>query len=182
MSILHRLIAAVTLPEHENAREDARTMALQAAAPGDWLAQIVEHHRGLEQAFEAVKAAGDSTARTAAFRQLGVLLTGHSIAEEAVIYPALAHRRAKACSDVAYDEQAAVKVQMALLERLDPMSQTFMARLTYLQGAVDHHIYSEEGKWFLDLKRELSGADQAMLTERYAEEYDRYVGYDSQWG
>ncbi len=178
MSILDRLIAAVSLPEHENAREDARTMARNASTPGDWLWQIVEHHVELEQAFVAVKTAGDSTSRTAAFRHLGILLTGHEIAEEAVIYPALAQCRGMAHSGTAYDEQAVVKVQMALLEKLDPMSQQFLTKLIHIEGAVAHHMYCEEGKWFLDLKREASSADQLMMTERYAEEYYRYVGDD----
>lgn len=178
MSILERLIAAVSLPESENAREDARTMAREAATPGDWLAQILEHHLGLEQAFAALKGASDSTTRTAAFRRLGILLTGHAIAEEAVIYPALAQRRIKANSGIAYDEQAVIKVQMALLEKLDPMSREFINKLGQLEGAMTHHTYCEEGAWFLDLKREVSAADQLMMTERYAEEYYRYVGDD----
>lgn len=181
MSILDRLIAAVNLPESENALGEARAMARNAATPGGWLALILEHHIGIEQAFIAVKTASDNTSRTAAFWQLGILLTGHAIAEEAVIYPALAQRRARSPSSVAYDEQAVIKVQMAMLEKLNPMSEHFLNRLSQVEGAVLHHMYCEEGQWYLDLQRELSRADQAVLTERYAEEYDRYVGNDRLW-
>lgn len=153
-------------------------MARNAARPGDWLSQILDHHLELEQAFTAVKIAGDSTRRTAAFRHLGVLLTGHAIAEEAVIYPALAQRRGRAHSGVAYDEQAVVKMQMAMLEKFNPMSRQFLTKLGHVEEAVAHHMYCEEGKWYLDLKRELSAADQRMMSERYAEEYHRYVGDD----
>jgi hypothetical protein len=181
MSVLDRFIAAVTPPESQDERREARAKATGAATPGDWLSQILDHHQGLEQAFAEVKSASDSTTRTAAFKQLGVLLTGHSIAEEAVIYPALAQDGEKTHSGMAYDEQAMAKVQMALLEKLDPMSQDFLDKLEHVEGAVAHHMYEEEGNWFLDLKRELSQSDQAQLTERYAEEYERYVGTDSLW-
>lgn len=181
MSILNRLIAAVTLLDSQDARNDARAMARAAATPGDWLSQILEHHHGLEEGFRAVQAAPDNTSRTLAFRQLGVLLTGHAIAEEAVIYPALAQMRDKVQSGVAYDDQAVIKVQMALLEKLNPMSRPFVEKLSHLQEIVVQHMYAEEGSWFLDLKRQASASDQLMLSERYAEEYGRYVGGAALW-
>ncbi|OHT19660.1 hemerythrin domain-containing protein [Edaphosphingomonas haloaromaticamans] len=178
MSVLDRLIAAVTPPETEQARLEARTKATSAAAPGDWLDQILQHHMDLEDAFAEVKASADAAGRSSALNQLGLLLTGHAIAEEAVIYPALAEDGEKAHASMGYDEQAMVKVQMALLEKLDPMSQDFIDKLEHIEGAVAHHMYAEEGNWFLDLKEKASAADQAMLTRRYAEEYERYVGAD----
>ncbi len=180
MSIIDKVIASVTPPESEEARHEARAKAQQAATPGDWLSQILQHHRGLEQAFAAVKSAGDGTTRTAALKQLGILLTGHAIAEEAAIYPALASAE-KAHATMAYQEQSLTKVQMALLEKLDPMSQDFIDKLGHIEGAVAHHMYAEEGNWFLDMKKEVSTADQAILTERYAEEYKRYVGGEGLW-
>jgi hypothetical protein len=177
MSIFTRIFAAVvTLPEGEDARGDARRMAHAVSTPGDWLSQAVEHHEGLEQAFANVWLALDCTSRTSAFKQLGILLTVHSIAEEAVIYPALAMRRDKSMSFEAYDEQALIKVQMAVLDRLNPMSRPFIDKLASLERMVMDHIYAEEGKRFLDLKRVVSSYDQAIMTERYAEEYDRYAG------
>ncbi len=179
MSILDRFIAAVTPPESAEARLEARTKATHAAMPGDWLDQILQHHMDLEDAFADVKAASEAGARTAALKQLGILLTGHAIAEEAVIYPALAQDGEKAHAAAGYDEQAMVKVQMALLEQLDPMSQDFIDKLEHIEGAVAHHMYAEEGNWFLDLKESASQEEQAKLTQRYAEEYERYVGADA---
>ena len=42
-----------------------------------------------------------------------------------------------------------------------------------------HHMYQEEGRWFLELKDSASVADEVLLTRRYAEEYERYVGAPS---
>jgi hypothetical protein len=179
MSILDRFIAAVTPPETEDARLEARTKATQAAMPGDWLDQILQHHMDIEDAFADVKAASDAAARTSALKTLGILLTGHAIAEEAVIYPALAKDGEKTHAGLGYDEQAMVKVQMALLEQLEPMSQDFIDKLEHIEGAIAHPVYAEEGNWFLDLKDSASADEQAMLTKRYAEEYERYVGADA---
>lgn len=179
MSIIDRFIAAVTPPESDKARLEARAKATEAAMPGDWLDQILQHHMDLEDAFADVKAAPDASTRRAATKLLGVLLTGHAIAEEAIIYPALAENGEKAHAGIGYDEQAMVKVQMALLEKLEPMSQDFIDKLEHIQGAVQHHMYAEEGNWFLDLKDKTPTADQAMMTKRYADEYARYVGADA---
>ncbi|BBF70666.1 hemerythrin domain-containing protein [Sphingomonas bisphenolicum] len=179
MSIIDRFIAAVTPPESAEARLEARTKATNAAMPGDWLDQILQHHIDLEDAFADVKATTDVASRTVATKLLGVLLTGHAIAEEAIIYPALAQGGEKAHAGIGYDEQAMVKVQMALLEKLDPMSKDFIDKLEHIEGAVKHHMYAEEGNWFLDLKETTPVEDQTLMTKRYAEEYARYVGADA---
>jgi hypothetical protein len=44
---------------------------------------------------------------------------------------------------------------------------------------VAHHVYEEEGTWFLELKEKASPADQTKLTARYEEEFKRYVGTDA---
>ena len=75
-----------------------------------------------------------------------------------------------------YSEQAMVKMQMAALEKLDPMGQEFEDKLQHVKGALQHHMYEEEGNWFLDLREKASAEDQETMTARYLEEFDRYVG------
>jgi hypothetical protein len=173
MSFIHKLVAAVTPPESQDDRVEARNKASVAATAGDWLSHILDHYRGIEAAFAAVKAARDAEARTAALKRLDLLLTGHAIAEEPVIYPVLANGGEKTHASTGYEEQAMVKIQMALLA---PMSEDFMDKLGHIEGAVQHHVYAEEGNWYLDLKKKAPAADQAMLSKRYAEKYERYVG------
>lgn len=176
MSLIDKFVAAVTPPESDQDRIDARTKATNAATPGDWLDLILQHHRSIEDAFAQVKSAGDAGSRKAALKQLGTLLTGHSIAEEAAIYPALADDGEKMHASMGYEEQSAVKIQMALIEKLDPMSQEFADKLEHIEGAVAHHVYAEEGNWYIDLKEKASADDQALLTARYTEEFERYCG------
>jgi hypothetical protein len=175
MSILDKVVAAVTPPESDEQRAEARAKARNAATDGDWLSLVLDHHRQIEAAFAAVKTATNVASRVVAHKRLALLLTGHSIAEEAVIYPALVKAHEEAHSTKAYTEQSAAKVQMALLENLEPMSQEYLDKLEHIRGAVAHHVYEEEGNWFVDLKKTLPPADQTKITFRYQEEFSRYT-------
>ncbi len=176
MSILDKVIAAVTPPESEEVRAEARAKAESMAKQGSWLAQILDHHRQIEGLFAAVKAATTAEARRDAQQKLALLLTGHSIAEEAAIYPALAADKQVGHAELAYQEQSAAKMEMGLLERLDPMSQDYLDKLEHIRGAVAHHVYSEEGTWFPELVEDMPATEQAMITNRYSEEFERYCG------
>jgi hypothetical protein len=179
MSIIDKVVAAVTPPESEEARREARAKAKAAARPGDWLFMVLQHHEQIEAAFVAVKAASNAAAQTAAQKTLAVILTGHSNAEESVLYPALTKVNEKGHAGMAYTEQAAAKTQMALLEGLTPMTQEYLDKLEHIRGAVAHHVYEEENTWFLELKDKAPQEAQAKLTQRYQEEFSRYVGRDT---
>jgi hemerythrin superfamily protein len=179
MSILDKLVAAVTPPESDESRLEARAKARSVARDGDWLSTILQHHEHIEAAFQAVREATDAASRTTAHKRLALLLTGHAIAEEAVIYPALARADEKGASTKAYTEQAAAKAQMGLLGNLPPMSQDYLDKLEHIRGAVLHHVYEEEGEWFTDLRQQLPQAEQQLLGERYLEEFNRYMGDDA---
>jgi hemerythrin superfamily protein len=176
MSIIDKVVSAVTPIESDDARREARAKAKRAAQPGDWLSMVVDHHEQIEAAFAAVKSASTAATRTAAQKRLGILLTGHSNAEESVIYPGLTKIDEKGHATSAYTEQAAAKTQMALLEGLAPMTQEYLDKLEHIRGAVAHHVYEEENSWFPELKEKAPAADQVKLTERYHEEFSRYVG------
>jgi hypothetical protein len=174
MSLMDKVVAAVTPPESEEDRREARVKARAAAGANDWLALVLEHHEAIESAFAAVITASESTSRMVAMRHLAQILTGHSNAEESVLYPALVRSGHKSHGMMGYTEQAGAKANMGELEYLDPMSQEFMDKLEHVRGAVAHHMYEEEKDRFLDLKQ-LPATEQAHLTERFKEEFDRYM-------
>jgi hypothetical protein len=145
------------------------------AGQNDWLALVLLHHEQIETAFAAVKAAQDLRTRLMAHQELARLLTGHSNAEEAVIYPAMVHSGHKSHAMTGYTEQAGAKANMGELEYLDPISQEYLDKLEHIRGAVAHHMYEEESDRFLDLRRELPVGDQDRLTRRFKEEFDRYA-------
>lgn len=176
MSILDKVIAAVTPPESDEERVEARQKARAAARPGSWLEMTLDHHLGIEAAFDRVASAGSSDDRRSAQKELALLLRDHSNAEEAVIYPALALCGEKAHAEMAYVEQSAAKIQMAALDDLDPISQDYLDKLEHIRGAVAHHVYEEEGTRFLELAEKANAETQARITARYAEEYGRHCG------
>ena len=173
MSIVDKILGAVTPPESEEARAKATAKARAAAVPGDWLSMALDHHGQIRSAFERAKSAGSAEDRLAAFKALATVLNGHSLAEEVVLYPALAKNGEKAHAGLAYTEQTTAKMQMAELERINPADAAWRDKLEHIQGAVLHHMFEEEGTWFLELKEK--APDQDFLTKRFAEEYGRYV-------
>jgi hemerythrin superfamily protein len=176
MSVLDKAIAAITPPESKEERADARANAERIAKPGDWLSQILDHHRGIESQFADLKIATSPDARRAALKKLGLLLTAHSIAEEVSLYPAMAAHNQVGHAELAYQEQSAAKMEIGLLERLDPESQDYHDKLGHIEGAVKHHVYSEEGTWFIELAKSVTPTEQATIGQRYSEEYARYFG------
>jgi len=113
------------------------------------------------KAFAAVKAAPDLSSRRAAQKKwLAVILTGHANAEESVLYPALALANEKATQH-GLQRTGRGQMQMAALETLNPMSPGYLDKLEHVRGAVAHHMYEEEGTWFLELKNKTPPADVA---------------------
>ena len=175
MSVLDKLVAAVTPEPDEDKRIQVRSEARSSVPAGTWLTMVIDHHEEIEQAFAAVRSATDLTTRRAAQKQLVVVLTGHSLAEEVVLYPAMALSDQKGHSTAAYTEQSAAKVQAAALDDLDPMSDDYFDKLEHLRAAVSHHMYEEESTWFPELRDTVEARKQAFLTQRYQEEFMRYV-------
>jgi hypothetical protein len=175
MSFLDKVVAAVTPPESEETRMQARARARAEAVEGGWFALVLDQHDQIEDAFAAVKLAEDAQTRRSAERRLNLLLTGHSNAEETVLYPEMADAGHKTHAGMAYEEQAMTKIQLALLEKMDPLSQDYLDKVEHIRGAVTHHMYQEESDWFRELQSEVPGSRQAHLAQRFREEVDRYL-------
>jgi hypothetical protein len=45
---------------------------------------------------------------------------------------------------MAYEEQAMAKIQMALLDKIEPMTQDYLDKLEHIRGAVTHHVSGRE--------------------------------------
>src|SRR5262249_50235991 len=78
MSILDKVVAAVTPTESEEQRQQARARAQAAAGTHDWLSLVLTHHTQIEAAFGTLRRCADAASRRTAFKELAVLLTGHS--------------------------------------------------------------------------------------------------------
>lgn len=172
MTIVDKVISAVTPMASDEARAEAHAKARAASKGRDWLGALLDHHEQIEAAFDAVRMSTNAAERKQAQKALASLLTAHSVAEENVLYPALAQADEKRHATMAYTEQSAAKLQLGLLDYLPPMSQEYEDKLEHLRGAVLQHVYQEESTWFLELRDK--APDQALLTQRYMEEFERY--------
>jgi hemerythrin superfamily protein len=176
MSFLDKIASSIMPPESAEDRVNARSVARAVAGQNDWLATILQHHQQVEAAFAQARGASGAEERMTALKRLAALLSAHANAEEAVIYPMMTVEDQKAHAAMAFEEQAAAKTQLALLETIDPLSQEWRDKLEHVEGAVLHHVYEEEGTWFPKLVQELSPSENQRLTARFAEEFQRFSG------
>lgn len=174
MSVIDKVLGAVTPPVSEEKRAEATAKARAAADNGDWLSLALDHHDLIRAAFQRCREAEAASDRKAAMKALATVLNGHSLAEEVVLYPALAQAGEKLHAGHAYTEQTTAKMQMSEWENIAPSTPEWKDKLEHIEGAVLTHIYEEESSWFLKLKEK--GERQNHLTERYREEFERYCG------
>jgi hypothetical protein len=71
------------------------------------------------------------------------------------------------------------KIQQAMLEKLDPMTEEWRAKLEHIKSAVQQHVHEEESHRFAELAEAISPAEAARLSRRYAEEFERYGASDT---
>ena len=175
MSFIDRLVAKVTPLKSDETRLRARENARTQALPDGVVQLIIDDHNRIERAFEAVRSASNAENQRLAERELATLLNGHAVAEEAVFYPELVDNSQHGAAFMGYEEQAATKVQLALLSKLEPLTQDYADKLEHIRGAVTHHMYQEENSWLVTLERDLLTDDQARVRARYEEEMSRYA-------
>ena len=152
-------------------------VAQTAAGRGDWLAMIQAHHAMIARSFEDLMASQSRTylQRDRLIARIGYQLTAHSVAEENIIYPALAMAGMTSDSDKLYLDQSHAKVMNAQLELAAHANRTggqWMEPARALQAAVLKHAKEdEEGRLYPQLKQKLSAEQNALLTAGYAREF-----------
>jgi hemerythrin superfamily protein len=138
---------------------------------------IQAHHALIAKSFDELLASQRRTyaARDRLIRAIGYQLTAHSVAEENVIYPAIAMAGMTADSDKLYLDQSHAKVMNAQLElaaRANRTGNDWMQPAQALQAAVLKHAKEdEEGRLYPQLKQKLSPEQNALLTAGYAREF-----------
>ena len=141
------------------------------AAGGNWMDMVKAHHTMIADQFDKVLAA-PAPARMPALKKLGHLLTAHSVAEENVLYPAIAAHGMAAQSDKLYIDQAHAKVGNAMLD-MNPTAPDFADKVRALKAAVLQHAKGdEEGDQFPKLMQAASAAENAKMTAMYKMQFD----------
>ncbi len=140
----------------------------------DWLGLVKAHHQMLERAFdELIAADGDLKQRPVLYKRLAYLLTAHSVAEENVIYPALAMHGLQSDSDRLYLDQAHAKVMNAMLDMADDkLGDSWLQRAAELRSAVLQHAKrDEEGDLFPRLVAAIDLPTATKLSAAYRREF-----------
>ena len=166
-----------TAPDGDVATIDALRAPLQQtqATRGGWLQLVKAHHRMIEQAFDAlIDEGGRDFSRCAVLHmRLSYLLTAHSVAEENVLYPALAMCGLQSESDRLYLDQAHAKVMNALLDLSDEKCGTgWLEKATELRDAVLRHMKEDEdGDLYPKLAKAIDAATASKLDMAYRREF-----------
>lgn len=177
MSVIDKVLGKITPLPHEQARREATANARAIASHGGWLWMVLDHHDAIRARFAACRDAETAETRVAAMRELAAMLNAHAMAEEVVLYPALAQAGEKMHAGHAYSEQTTAKMQMAEWEAIAPSTPEWKDKLKHIEGAVLTHMYEEESSWFLHLKDKADRQDH--ITDRFREEFERCGGRSS---
>jgi hemerythrin superfamily protein len=172
-----RRAAVATLAVAGSALLGLRTaLARVEASGGDWLAMVKAHHELVAQTFDRML---DSRQRTFLSRELlqrtlAYEMTAHSVAEENVLYPALARYGMLTESDRLYLDQAHTKVMRAELELVAEQNESaWFDKVRALQAAVLKHAREdEEGNHYPKLRQRLDDRMNTFLAAAYKREFD----------
>ncbi|MEJ7932269.1 hemerythrin domain-containing protein [Ramlibacter sp. AN1015] len=150
-------------------------------APRDWLAQIRQHHDLIDRSFEELLSPNERSFEQVALhvRTLDQLQTAHSMAEENLIYPALARIGMMQEAEKLYMDEAHMKMQKAQVELavgLNQQNANWREPATRLRGMMQRHTrQDEEQRLFPELQRRLGPEENARLAQRYVAEFSRVL-------
>jgi hemerythrin-like domain-containing protein len=118
----------------------------------DALNLLKKQHRQVELLFKKAVNSEEPTERMNLFKQIDRDLRLHSVIEETIFYPEIKRRAEKSDERLqvaeANEEHGLVKVTIEGLERLDPATEQFLAKLVVLRDLVQHHVDEEESILF----------------------------------
>jgi hemerythrin superfamily protein len=149
-------------------------VAQTMAAGGNWFDMVKAHHVLIAQNLDRILATDDGQVaeRMRLQKHLGYLLTAHSVAEENVLYPAVARMGLTADSDRLYMEQAQAKVVNADLGMSPPGTSAWRDHVSALKTAILHHAkVEEEADIFPRLMKSAGLELNAMLTQGYQQQF-----------
>jgi hemerythrin superfamily protein len=169
-------------PQSTTPAEDMRTgdflrapLQETMAMTGGWLEMVQAHHQMIEQAFDALIESGgsDFSGCVALHKRLAYLLTAHSVAEENVLYPALAMCNLQSESDRLYLDQAHAKVMNAVLDMSnEKCGAEWLEKVSQLKAAVLQHAkVDEEGDLYPRLAKAIDKDTADKLDMAYRREF-----------
>jgi hemerythrin superfamily protein len=136
---------------------------------------IMQDHREVERIFEELRSSPEK--RAGLVPVLVTLLTAHSRAEEAEVYP-VARDEAGIADDVEHSQEEHLLADrlLAQLAEKDPESPEFDQALSELVEAVTHHVEEEESKVLPGMRNGLSSERLDELAGGFAQSRSQHLG------
>ena len=143
--------------------------------PVDVVDLIMQDHREVERLFDELKENPEK--RPNLLPVLTTLLTAHSRAEEAEVYP-VAAAEAGEKEEVSHSQQEHIEADqlLAKLAKTDPTSPEFDKALQNLVDAVSHHVEEEETKVLPGMRSSLSAKRRNELGEAFVASRKQHLG------
>lgn len=173
MSVLDRIAAAIIPVASEKQRAESRARLEELAVGNLFAEDILAQHKKIEDLFAMARFASGDVAE-AIILELALLLNGHSLAEEAVIYSEISINSSKAHAAIAFEEHALTKVQLTTLQKLTPGTKEWTEKLDHIESGVQQHVYQEESSWLPDVIRFASIADKQRMSVEFRDYFDRF--------
>ena len=151
------------------------SVAQATAQGGDWLAIVKAQHKLISDLLNELisNTSASSAERQTDLKKLTVLLTAHSVAEENVLYPALAIHKFQIGSAELYLEQDAQKVLNSIINlqaESGGNESDVTQKLQELSRLIHSHaIGHEEMDLYPQLHDTASPSENALLTQKYQE-------------
>jgi hypothetical protein len=136
---------------------------------------IMNDHREVEKLFARLEKEPDQ--RAGLVPVLTTLLTAHSRAEEAQVYPA-ARDEAQEADEVEHSQEEHLEAEqlLATLAQVDPESPEFDKALAEAKEAIEHHVEDEESKVLPGLRERLSEERLMELGELFLATRTEHLG------
>jgi hemerythrin HHE cation binding domain-containing protein len=136
---------------------------------------IMQDHREVERLFDELK--DNPEKRKGLLPVLTTLLSAHSRAEEAEVYP-VAAAEADEADEVAHSQEEHVEADklLAKLAATDPESAAFDKALQNVIDAVSHHVDEEETKVLPGIRANLTPERRLELGEAFAASRKAHLG------
>ena len=136
---------------------------------------IMQDHREVERLFDELKDSPEK--RPNLLPVLTTLLTAHSRAEEAEVYPVAAEEAGEK-EEVSHSQQEHIEADqlLAKLAGTDPASPEFDTVLQNLVDAVSHHVEEEETKVLPGMRANLSDQRREQLGTAFVASRKQHLG------
>jgi hemerythrin superfamily protein len=135
---------------------------------------IMQDHRQVEELFEKLKSHPEQ--RAGLVPVLTTLLTAHSRAEEAEVYPAAAQAGGEEEVEHSQEEHVEADQLLARLAQTDPASAEFESVLDELVDAVTHHVEEEESTVLPGMRERLSEDRRTQLGDAFLASRAEHLG------